>query len=452
MKAPTPTQQVVTRIAPSPTGLFHVGTARTALYNYLFAKKRGGKFLVRIEDTDTARSTKAFEENILHGLQALGLTWDDEVIRQSERVARHTECLEQLVQEGKAYVSEEPAKEDPSRNVQLVRLTNPGKIITFRDEVRGDIQFDTAELGDLIIARSLTDPLYHFAVVVDDADAAVTHVIRGEDHISNTPRQILIQEALGFTRPQYAHLPLILAPDRSKLSKRRGAVSISEYLNDGYLPEALNNFLALLGWSSGTDQEVFTLGELVQAYSFEGTQKSGGVFDVDRLKWFNREHMKRREPAKVHADLVAYVHEFPKIQEIMSHSLRVREDLLERYSTFREITDAIAEGEFSFYEVRPTLEKAALAWKKDPAPEEVGSRLSHIRTLLDVVDDFTYDTLKAAVWPYAEEAGRGPVLWSLRYALSGKERSPDPFLLAEALGKAESLARIDAAIIVVQTT
>jgi glutamyl-tRNA synthetase len=425
--------------------VLHIGTARSALFNYLYAQQYGGTFLLRIEDTDKARSKKEFEQDILDGLSRLGLVADD-VVRQSERLARHTECLEKLVQENKAYVSHEPSKNDPSQEVEVVRLRNPGKTITFHDEVRGDIVFDTTELGDMVIARAMNDPLYHLAVVIDDADMGVTHVIRGEDHISNTPRQILIQEALGFARPIYVHMPLILAPDRSKMSKRKGAVAIAEYLNAGYLPEALINFLALMGWNSGTNKEVYTMDELIEAFSLEGIQKSGAVFDIDKLKWLNREHRKLRAPEAVQADVVAALAENSELVAILTHSRRAYEDLLERYSTTKEIQEAVAAGEYAFYTERPLYTEVTLAWKKDPAPEAVPARLEKLRALLEEVTDFTYDNVKEAVWTYAEEEGKGFVLWPLRVALSGRERSPDPFLLLEALGKDESFARIDAAI------
>ena len=443
----TASTTVVTRIAPSPTGLFHIGTARTALFNFLYARHHEGTFMVRIEDTDRARSTQAFEDDILAGLKALGMVWDT-FVRQSERVARHSACLQDLVANDRAYVSEEPARDDPARTVRVVRLRNRGRTITFRDEVRGDITFDTTELGDLVIARSLDDPLYHFAVVVDDADAGVTHVIRGEDHISNTPRQILIQEALGFSRPTYAHLPLILASDRSKLSKRKGAVAVTEYLARGFLPEAIVNFLALLGWNPGTPQEVFSLEELVAAFSLEGIQKGGAVFDLERLKWLNREHRKRREPTEVARDVLAALTEHPPIAAVAERSERALADMLERYATTGELKDAVTHGEFDFYETRPSCTPAMLVWKKDPDPSRVSERLARVRELLVPIatEQFLYDAVKEALWGYAEGEGRGAVLWPLRVALSGKERSPDPFLLLEALGKQESLARLDAAI------
>ena len=277
------TKPVRTRIAPSPTGFLHIGTARTALFNYLYARKMGGTFVVRIEDTDRARSTKEYEDDILAQLAWLGLS-GDEFYRQSERAGEHQKALEGLVASDKAYLSKEPAKDDPTRTVEVVRLRNPGKPVTFIDVVRGEITIDTADLGDMVIARSLTDPLYHFAVVVDDEFAGITHVIRGEDHISNTPRQILIQEALGYERPIYAHLPLILAPDRTKMSKRRHATSVADFAKRGYTKEALINFLALLGWNPGNDKELYTEGELLAAFTLEHIQKGGAVFNEEKLK------------------------------------------------------------------------------------------------------------------------------------------------------------------------
>ena len=443
---------VITRIAPSPTGRLHIGTARTALFNYLFAKHTGGRFLLRIEDTDKARSTKEFEDNILEGLSALGLTWD-ELTRQSDHVGEHADALQRLVDTDKAYISREPAKDDPSQEVEVVRLRNPGHTITFSDSVRGGISFDTTELGDIVIARSMQDPLYHLAVVVDDAAARITHVIRGEDHISNTPRQILIQEALGITRPVYAHLPLILAPDRSKLSKRKGAVAVSEYLNEGYLPEALVNFLALMGWNPGTEQEVFTLDELVQAFTLEGVQKGGAIFDVERLKWMNREHRKRLSAGVLDEQLVARFATRAALHSALQRSSHARSDMLERYVTWKELEEAISAGEFSFYEERPRVTREALVWKKDQEPERLGARLRALKERIATIDatTFTYDSVKESVWDYAEAEGRGNVLWPLRYALSGKDRSPDPFVLMEALGKAETLARLDQALATVDT-
>lgn len=442
-----PTTQVVTRIAPSPTGLLHVGTARAALFNYLYARRHGGTFLLRLEDTDRARSTKEYERDILDGLDRLGLD-NDGVTRQSERVELHTRELERLVKEDKAYVSREPAKDDPLREVEVVRLRNPGNSITFQDEIRGEVTFDTTELGDFVIARSLSDPLYHFAVVVDDADMGVTHVIRGEDHVSNTPRQILIQEALGLPRPVYAHLPLILAPDKSKLSKRKGAVSVDEYLQAGYYPETLVNFLALLGWNPGTEQEIFTLGELVAAFSLEHVQKGGAVFDIEKLKWMNREHRKRRAPATVAEDVYSALAAHPKLVGTLRSTPEALTDVLERFSTTGDLVEAVEAGEFTFYEAQPDVPADMLLWKKDPSKEATTRRLTKVHELLKEVTVWNSGSIEAALKAYAETEGKGNVLWPLRVALSGKDKSPNPYLLAAALGRDETLARIHTAVAV----
>ncbi len=434
---------IVTRVAPSPTGLFHIGTARTSLFNFLYARKYGGTFLVRIEDTDKTRSEKKYEDDILAGLSWLKLEHDG-LVRQSERTELYTEKLQELITADKAYVSEEPAKDDPTKHVAVVRLRNPGREVSFEDAVRGVIVFDTTELGDFVIARSTTDPLYHFAVVVDDALSGVTDVIRGEDHISNTPRQILILEALGFPRPRYAHIPLILAQDRSKLSKRKGAVSLSDYKAQGFLPEAMVNYLALLGWNPGTEQEIFNTDELILQFSLEQIQKSPAVFDMEKLTWVQREHRKALTKEALVAMYTKAIASHPPVLQALQRSSYAMNDVIERHACTGELMKAIERGEYDFYLQSPTVSKDMLVWKKDAMPEKIPERLQKLSILIETVDasTFSYDAVKSAVWAYAEEEGRGMVLWPLRVALSGKERSPDPFILAEALGKGETLARI----------
>src|SRR3990167_8465845 len=278
---------IVTRFAPSPTGLLHAGNYRTAVFAYLFARKEGGKFVVRIEDTDKERSKKEYEENILESLQWLNLGYDI-LYRQSDNTKRHEELLNKLIAEDKAYVSKEEAGE--GKRDEVIRFRNPGQQVSFEDMVRGTISFDTTELGDFVIARSASLPVFHFAVVVDDSDEGVTHVVRGEDHISNTPRQISLQEALEVPRPVYAHLPLIIGSDKSKLSKRKGAMAITEYRDRGLMPEALVNYDAFLGWHPGGEKELFTKDELVATFSLERVQKNAAMFDETKLLWFNREH------------------------------------------------------------------------------------------------------------------------------------------------------------------
>ncbi len=386
--------KIVVRMAPSPTGNLHIGGARTTLFNFLFARKHGGKFILRIEDTDKERSTKEFEQNILDSFEWLDLKYD-ELFRQSERTDIYVSYVKKMLENGSAYISKETPTEDNPRT-EVIRLKNPNKNITFQDIIRGEVSFDTTELGDVVIAKSIEEPLYHLAVVVDDFEMGVTHVIRGEEHLSNTPRQILIQEAIGAPRPAYAHIPLILAPDRSKLSKRAGAVSVFEYKEQGILPEALLNYLALLGWNPGTEQEIFTLTELIQAFDLERVHTGGAIFDAKKLEWVNKEHIK----------------------------------LLPR-----EVQLEIIKKESGVMET-PTLNASKIPWKTSNA-EGAERHLEHVLTLVPDKDK---------IMTYAEEVGKGDALWPLRYALSGKEQSPDPFTLMEILGEEESKKRIQTAL------
>jgi len=399
--------KVVVRMAPSPTGPLHVGTARTTLFNYLYAKKIGGKFILRIEDTDKERSTKEFEKNILDGLAWLGLNYD-EFYRQSERTNIYVSYVKKMIENGNAYISKEENQEEGNprqsgaRRAEVVRFKNPKKKIVFEDMVRGSVEFDTTELGDFVIAKSPEEPLYHLAVVVDDHKMGVTHVIRGEDHISNTPRQILIQEAIGAKRPIYAHLPLILDKDRKKLSKRvhGESVSIDFYKKEGYLPEAILNFLVLIGWNPGTDQEIFTLKELVKVFDIKKVQKGGGIFNEDKLRWINKEHVKL----------------LPEEKQL-------------------ELIKKTIKNE-SYITGKPTLDLSKINWK-ETKPE---TTKKHLEFVLNILDS------KEKIMSYAEKEGRGDVLWPLRYALSGKEKSPDPLTLIKILGCDEAQKRIAEAI------
>ncbi len=380
--------KVVVRIAPSPTGNLHMGTARTALFNFLFARHNGGKFLIRIEDTDTERSDKKYERDIFEGLEWLGITSDEIPLRQSERNEVYKKYAQKLVDAGVAQESD-----------GAVVLKNQKKEILFEDAIRGEIKFeDVAE--EIVIMKSDGTPTYNFAVVVDDYESGITHIIRGEDHISNTPRQVVIMETLGFPRPVYVHLPMILGPDRSKLSKRHGAVSLLEYRDKGYLPQAMVNYLALLGWNPGTDQEIFIMEELIKEFSLEKIQKSGAIFDEKKLEWVNREHLKRLPPEEQKALLLEKI----KDEDYIKSAL--------------------------------TLDISKICWK-DTGIEDTKKHLERVRELVGDDD---------AIMKYAEKAGRGSVLWPLRYALSGLEVSPDPFTLLEILGRDESLKRIEKAI------
>ena len=442
------TPNIRTRIAPSPTGYFHVGTARTALFNFVYARKHGGEFVLRIEDTDVKRNKQEFETDIVREMDWLGLA-PDETYRQSELVETHKKAIQTLIAADKAYISHELSKEDPEKKVSVVRLRNRGETVAFADLIRGEITFDTTELGDFVIARSVSEPLYHLAVVVDDAEMNITHVIRGEDHISNTPRQILIQRALGYAEPQYAHLPLILAPDKSKMSKRKHTFAIVRQLHeDGFLPEAINNFLMLLGWNPGGDKEKMSIDEIISLFDIQHVHKSGAVFNIEKLKWLNKEYLRELSEEDFNAHALAYLKEahIPGFAETLAR--KVLPLIKERITMWSEIREMAKEGEFDYFFTSPSVEKERLIWK-DTNAKRTKKHLEHIYEVLNATDTSVFENpenIKNLIWTYAESEGRGEVLWPIRYALSGKERSPDPFSLMAILGKEESLSRIKAAI------
>ncbi len=407
----------------------------------------------RSEDTDKARSTEEFEAEIIEGLQWLGLNWDNEIIvRQSNRAPIYRTYLEKMIANGTAYLSEEESKNVPGEMVTIVRLKNPNKVITFNDLVRGDITFETTELGDIVIARNIDDALYHFTVVVDDFEMGVTHVLRGDDHISNTPRQILIQEALDFPRPIYAHLPLILATDRSKMSKRHGAVALHEYRKAGFTKEAILNYLAMLGWNPGTDQELFTLEELVKNFSIEGVHKAGAVFDIKKFEWFNKHYLDQLSTE----EYLTYIKDtFPtKLTALPQYNedrfLKLLPTIRERVSTRAEFHHLAQEGEYDYFFDVPNYETEILQWKNDNNVSAALPRLQALMPLLQSADFSSAESIKEAVWSYAEQTGRGEVLWPLRVALSGKKQSPDPFTLSFILGKEETLLRLKTACVKIE--
>lgn len=440
--------KIITRFAPSPTGNLHVGSARTALFSFLYARNQEGKFILRIEDTDKERSKKEFEDNILEGLAWLGISYDDEIYRQSERTEIYKKYLQKLINNGTAYVSKEEVKKEGDRS-EVIRFKNPNKSVAFLDEIRGEVTFDTTDLGDFVIAKDMENPLYHFVVVVDDFEMGVTHVIRGEDHISNTPRQILIQEAIGAPKPVYAHIPLILASDKSKLSKRHGAVSVTEYEKMGYLPEALVNFLVLIGWNPGDNRELFSMTELIKEFSLKKVQKGGAMFNQEKLDWINKQYIAKVPPEQVFEEIKKRIPE-----NIFSLPLYSDERLraiipiiTERLNKFSEIEKMVEEGEITYFFAIPKYETEKLFWKKNPDPVSTKVHIDKIIELLkDVdVDNFTQENIKESIWGYAEQEGRGDVLWPMRFALSGRDKSPDPLTLAEVFGKEETTKRLSTA-------
>ncbi len=432
---------------PSPTGPIHVGTARAALYNWLFARQNGGKYLLRIEDTDKERSKKEYEEEILNAFEWLGLEWDNEgdVWRQSERGEIYKAKIQKLIKKGSAYLAEDqtqPSQENYGVAKQVVRFRNPGGKIKFQDLIRGEVEIEVGDLNDFIIAKNIDEPLYHLAVVVDDLELGVTHVIRGEDHISNTPRQILILEALGGERPVYAHLPLLLAPDKSKLSKRKHgeSVSLKFYKEKGYSKEALINFLALLGWNPGDDREIFTLDGLIKEFDISKVQKKGAIFNIEKLDWMNREWILRESFESQVENFRAQVANTKfKDNEKFNHREFVEKFLkiiLDRIHRWGEVSEILESGEFDYLFEAPALDPSKIAWK-DTGAEETKENLKKVSEILDSEKN---------VMKLAEEKGKGNVLWPLRYALSGKEKSPDPITLLDILGISESKNRIEKAI------
>lgn len=448
-------EQVITRVAPSPTGLLHIGLARTALFNYLYAKKHGGQFILRIEDTDKKRSRAVYEKDILDELRWLGIT-HDKLYRQSERTPIYQTAIEKLVEGGKAYTSKEPEKNDPSKSIEVVRLKNSGGEVTFTDLIRGKITTGVTNLGDLVIARGLDDPLYHLAVVVDDESMGVTHVIRGEDHIPNTARQILIQRALGYKEPNYAHIPLILTQDRSKMSKREGNTALKEYRERGYLPSAIINHLALLGWNPGTNQEMHTLETLVAAFDFDGVQAGGAIFNEEKLDWFNRAYIKELPPEDLMANVETYLPErIKKLPQFSKARLEfVLPTLIEHIAVFEDVAHLAKAGDLNYYFIEPRYKPESLLWKDEKDLKKTGEHIMHIiKSVKDLPENkFDEANIKKVLWDYATKEGRGEVLWPMRFALSGKEKSPDPFTLAFILGKEETIKRLEQAVTLINGT
>lgn len=433
---------IIVRFPPSPTGKMQIGNARTALFNFLFARKNKGSLIVRMEDTDRERSQPEYEQDILDNLTWLGLSWDNEQIwKQSERTEVYKTYLQKLIDEGKAYIS----KETEGANKEVVRFKNPNKDVTFHDLIRGDITFNTEELEDFIIARNINEPIYHLAVVIDDFEAGVTHIIRGDDGISNTPRQILIQEAIGAPRPIYAHVPLVLAKDKTKLSKRKHgeSVSIEYYRNQGFLPEALINYIALIGWNPGTDQEIFSLSELIEVFNIEKVSKSGGVFDEAKLRYINKKHLEKLPLEEQKQKISEIVEPLQLDKDTLE---RAHGTLMERTEVWSDLEKAVAEGEYAYLSEDPTYDSSVLVWK-DADTETTKKHLEHILAILSDVEQIeSPEKIKEKIWSYAEEVGKGAVLWPLRYALSGKDKSPDPFTLLYILQKETSVRRIENAL------
>ena len=457
---------VRTRFAPSPTGFLHVGGARTALFCWLYARRHGGQFILRIEDTDRQRSTAESVAGILDGLKWLGLDWDEGPYFQSERTSRYEEAIETLLASGKAYRCYcSKARLERLRADQLARREKPrydGRcrdgaragpeppVIRFRtprdgetvidDLVRGRVVIRDDELDDLVIARGDGSPTYNFSVVVDDLDMAVTHVIRGDDHVNNTPRQIHILRALGGELPAYAHVPMILGRDGQRLSKRHGAVSVTSYRDEGYLPEAMLNHLARLGWSHG-DQEIFSRAELVELFDIEAVNRAAASFDTEKLDWLNRHYIKESGPERLGEELGRQLAAAGLATGTGPTPAAVAEALRERAATLREMAEA------SVYFYREFEDFDAGAARKHLRPV-VLAPLENLRAALARLPEWTAPGIAAAVESTATQAGigLGKLGQPLRVAVTGRGVSP-PFDMTLALvGRERTLARLDRAL------
>lgn len=471
------TQKVVTRFAVSPTGFMHIGGVRTALFSYLYARKHGGEFIVRIEDTDKAREEEGAVQHIIDTLQWLGIDWDygpdaphpewGSAV-QSERLAIYKQYAEQLIEKGLAYpdpyTPEEvqvfrdqataekrpflfrkhrPETFEPWDGTKPLRLKVPEvKRYEWHDAVRGDLSAGEEMLDDIVIIKSDGFPTYNFCHIVDDHIMGVTHVMRADEFISSMPKFLSIHDALGFDYPTFVSLPPIMnATGNKKLSKRDGAKDVMGYAQDGFLPDALVNFLALIGWNPGTNQEFFTREELQLAFDIKGIHKSGGAFNEEKLAWMNKEHLSHlSNEAKQEYVLNA----LPQYDAAVL--ARLAPSILERAHSSLEIRASAEEGKYSWAFGPISYETELLKWKQDEAAADCLPRLQHVATALADADFTSVESVKEALWSYAEEVGKGQVLWPLRVALSGRERSPDPFTCAFVLGKEETISRVHLAI------
>lgn len=542
----TKSGEIRTRFAPSPTGNLHIGSARTAFFNYLFSKKLEGRFILRIEDTDTERSNLDFEKDIIESLKWLNIEWDEGLnvkseisnvkagtsnlkaqkedqkqdqkyignygpYRQSERKDIYKKYLEKLLLEDKAYycfcTPEEleakrqyqmsigkPAlydgkcsklsKQEVEDNLKqgkkyVIRLKTPACIVKFKDLIRGEVEFNSELIGDFVIAKDFDNALYNFTAAIDDFEMQITHIIRGEDHLSNTPKQILIQRALDFPNPEYAHLPLILAPDKSKLSKRHGAVSVNEYREMGYLSESMINFLAFLGWNPGTERDIYSLPSLIKDFSFEKVQKSGAIFNLKKLDFLNGFYIRKKSldkltelcvPYLIEAELIVPVFEteqYPpayggslisQVYKIVETSEKIKFEELktmvsiyqERLKRLSEITDLTS----FFFKEKLDYDRELLKWK-DMSDKEIQNSFDSLISLLSPIKDrhWQKENLEKALSPEnlaklnkdKQTGDRGRVLWPFRVALTGKKASAGPFEVSEILGKEKTLERIEQA-------
>lgn len=482
------------RFAPSPTGYLHIGGARTALFNYLFARHNGGVFVLRIEDTDTERSRKEFEDDIIAGLRWLGIEWDEGPdcggpygpYRQSVRSSMYERYLRQLEEQGRIYpcycTKEELEKEkqeqilakqpprysgkcrtlthgqrsarDAAQMPSMLRFELEPSHIIIDDLVRNSVQFDTALMDDFIIARNYKTPLYNFAVVIDDALMNITHVIRGEEHISNTPKQIQLAQALGLAVPRFGHLPIILNPDRTKLSKRENKTSLIEYKTAGYLSHALVNFMALLGWNPGGDRERFSHDELIELFEVKQVNKSGSIFDTVKLDWFNAQAIRELDinelvrlcvPYFISAGFISSAENggFIDSSGISVDTERLKRIIISERERIKKLSDIVRNTSYFFTEDL-SYDAAMLKWK-DMDDDDIRSSLTFSSDLMSNIDELAPSAdIERIFREHIAQSGRsnGAVLWPLRVALCGLTASQSPFEIASIIGIERSRLRI----------
>ncbi len=463
------TNNVRVRFAPSPTGALHIGGVRTALFNWLFARHHGGTFILRIEDTDQTRSTDESIKVILDGMKWVGLDWDEGPFRQTERMPVYQEHIDQLLKAGKAYrcyctpeelevrrkkaiAAGKPPKYDrkcrsltapiPGR-AAAVRFVSPDEGQTIvRDMIRGVVTFENQQLDDLIIQRSDGLPTYNFAVVVDDVTMKISHVIRGDDHLNNTPRQIQLYQAFGYEPPQFAHLPMILGSDKTKLSKRHGATAVTEYIDLGYLPEALVNYLSRLGWSSG-DQEIFTPRELIEKFTLDNVGKAPSVFNAEKLLWLNHHYIQQADPGRLAALLLDLLKKDGVLKSDPDGAWfkKLVAILMERSHTLVEMKT----GAIPFLTDEIIMDEKARTKHLTP---DVAPLLTELAGRLRTIDPFTHDELEKVFNAIITEKAikLGKLAQPVRVALTGGTVGPGIYEVIEVMGKDKTLKRIEAAI------
>jgi len=482
---PENNQKIITRFAPSPTGFMHVGGVRTALYAWLLAKKNNGTFILRIEDTDKEREVPGSIDHIKESLKWLNLDWDkgpgkedSNSYIQSERLPIYKKYAQKLIEKGLAFTDPYSTEDldsfrkeaEENKEPFLYRNHRPEnppiwdgssplrfkiseiKKYEWNDLVWGDLSAGQDALDDFIIIKSDGYPTYNFAHIVDDIEMGVTHVVRGQEFISSVPKFLALYEALGVNPPFFVTTPPIMATDgKKKLGKRDGAKDILEYRKEGYLPEAMINFLALLGWNPGDDREIFSIEELIEAFEVKGIQRSGARWNDQKLDWINKEHLKKLSKEYVSKEIQKKLlentktkdSEFAKNNEFISKIYPV---IFDRINKWSDIDKLVEEGEIDYFINTPNYEIDKIVWK-DSNKEDTKKYLNEVYKLLSDSSDFSSaDNIKNIIFDYATKEGRGHVLWPLRFSLSGKEKSPDPFTLIYILGKEESLKRVFRAI------